>query len=136
MALSSVFLTGPAMRLREKVSSARALSTFLPRIICATRLSFCPLVRSRRNTALASLSLSARLVFGLLILLPLGLLVGRMPVVGEGRCELAELVADHLFRDDNRDMLVAVVDTERQADELRHDGRAARPHLDHFAAAA
>src|SRR3569623_1909084 len=135
MALSSVFLTGPAIRLREKVSAARALATFLPRIICATRLSFCPLVRSRRRTALASLSFSARLVFGLPMLLPLGLLVGRMPVIGAGRRELAELVADHLFRDDDRHMLVAVVDAKGQADELRHDGRAPAPHLDHFAAA-
>src|SRR3569623_1287764 len=135
MALSSVFFTGPAIRLREKVSSARALSTFLPRIICATRLSFCPLVRSRRRTALASLSFSARLVFGLPILLPLGFLVGRMPVVGAGRRELAKLVADHLFRDDDRHGLVAVVVTEGQADELRHDGRAAAPHLDHVVAA-
>src|SRR3954467_4075811 len=135
MALSSVFFTAPAMRLLEKVSSARAFSTFLPRISWATRLSFCPLVRSMRSTALASVSLSARLVFGLPMLLPLGFLVRRVPVIGAGRCELAELVADHLFRDDDRDMLVAVVDTERQADELRHDGRAAAPHLDHFAAA-
>src|SRR3569623_1091127 len=135
MALSSVFFTGPAIRLREKVSSARALSTFLPRIICATRFSFWPLVRSRRRTALASLSLSARLVFGLLMLLPLGLLVGRVPVVGTGRGELTELVADHFFRDDDRHMLVAIVDAEGQADELRHDGRAAAPHLAHVVAA-
>src|SRR3569833_3883990 len=135
IALSSVFFTGPAIRLREKVSSARALSTFLPRIICATRFSFWPLVRSRRRTALASLSLSARLVFGLPMLLPLGLLVGRVTVVGTGRCELAELVTDHLFGDDDRHVLVAVVDAEGQADELRHDGRAAAPHLDHVVAA-
>src|SRR3954471_9792194 len=88
-----------------------------------------------RSTALASLSLSARWVFGLPILLPLGLLVGRVPVVGTGRRELAELVADHLFRDDDRDVLVAIVDAERQSDELRHDGRAAAPHLDHVATA-
>src|SRR6195952_732928 len=110
MALSSVLRTGPAIRLFEKLSSARALSTFLPRIIAATRLSFCPLVRSMRRTAFASLSLSVRLVFGLPILLPLGLLVGRMPVIGAGRCEFAELMADHFFRDDDRDVLVAVVD--------------------------
>src|SRR5882724_10875246 len=129
MALSSVLRTGPAMRLCENCSSASAFSTFLPRIIWATRLSFWPEVRSIRNTALASLSLSARLVFGLPMLLPLGLLVGRMPVVGAGRCEFAELVADHFFRDDHRHVLVAVVDAEGQADELRHDGRAAAPHL-------
>jgi hypothetical protein len=36
MADSSVFLTSPAMRLREKVRSASAFSTFLPRMIDAT----------------------------------------------------------------------------------------------------
>ena len=35
------FLTSPAMRLRENSRSASAISTFLPRISCATRLSFC-----------------------------------------------------------------------------------------------
>jgi hypothetical protein len=56
MADSSVFLTVEAMRLREKVRSASALSTFLPRMIAATRLSFCGLMRSVRATACASLS--------------------------------------------------------------------------------
>src|SRR3569833_1641087 len=136
MALSSVCFSGPAMLLREKVSSARALSTFLPRIICATRFSFCELVRNRRRTALASLSLSARLVFGLPMLLPLGLLVGRVPVIGTGRCELAELVADHFLGHRDRDVHEAVVHAEGQPDELRQDGGAAAPHLDHFVAAA
>jgi hypothetical protein len=52
-----------AMRLREKVRSASALSTFLPRIIAATRFSFCGLMRSVRATACASLSASRRSVF-------------------------------------------------------------------------
>src|ERR1700744_255131 len=117
MALSSVLRTGTAIRLREKASSARALSTFLPRIIAATRLSLMALVLIVRRTALASLSLSARCVFCLPILLPLGLLVGRVPVIGAGRGELAKLVADHLFVDADRHMLVAVVDTEGEPDE-------------------
>ena len=54
---------------------------------------------------------------------------------GAGRRELAELVADHLLGDVHRDELLAVVDAERQADELRQDRRAARPGLDHFVAA-
>src|SRR5688500_3973439 len=107
------------MRLWLNSSSARAFSTFLPRISWASRFSFCGLIRSRRRTALASVSLSARGVFALPMLLPLGLLVGRMPVVGAGRCELAELVADHLFRDADRNVLLAVVDAEGNADELR-----------------
>src|SRR6185312_174137 len=132
MALSRVLRTGTAMRLRENCSSARALSTFLPRIRAATRLSLMALVLMVRRTALASLSLSARLVFCLPILLPPGLLVGRVPVIGAGRCELAELVADHLFVDAHRHVLVAIVDAEGEADELRQDRRAAAPDLDHF----
>jgi hypothetical protein len=40
-------------------------------------------------------------------------------VIGPGRREFAELVADHVFRHQHRNVLVAVVDAERQADELR-----------------
>src|SRR4029079_14739420 len=57
---SSVFFTSPAMRLREKVRSASALSTFLPRISWASRFSFCGLTRRSLVTALASLSASVR----------------------------------------------------------------------------
>src|SRR5690606_11148575 len=92
-------------------------------------------MRSIRSTAFASLSLRARSVFGLPILLPLGLLVGRMPVIGTGGSELTELVANHFLGDGHRDVLLAVVDAERDADELRQDGRATRPDLDHIVAA-
>src|SRR5438552_14261355 len=51
------------------------------------------------------------------------------------RRELAELVTDHLFRHQHRNMLLAVVDAEHQADELRQDGRAPAPDLDHLVAA-
>src|SRR5690349_20575387 len=47
-----------------------------------------------------------------------------------GRRELAELHADHVLVDRHRHELAAVVDIEGQADELRQDGRAARPGLD------
>ena len=53
------------MRFREKVRSASAESTFLPRISAATRLSFCGDTRSMRATAFASLSGNARVDFGL-----------------------------------------------------------------------
>src|SRR5690606_28726979 len=92
-------------------------------------------MRSIRSTAFASLSLRARSVFGLLILLPLGLLVGRMPVIGTGWGELAKLVTDHVLGDAHRNMLLAVVHAERDADKLRQDGRATRPDLDHIVAA-
>src|SRR5690349_14997175 len=55
------------MRLRENSSSASAVETFLPRMSCANRLSFCGLIRSMRATALASLSDSVRSRFFLLI---------------------------------------------------------------------
>src|SRR4051794_22632220 len=92
-------------------------------------------MRSMRSTALASLSASARWVFGLPMLLPLGLLVGRMTVIGTGRCEFAELVADHVFGHRDRNVLVAIVDAEHDADKLRQNGRAAAPDLDHVVAA-
>src|SRR5512141_1122491 len=46
------------------------------------------------------------------------------------RGELAQLVADHVFRDVHGDELVPVVDRQRVAHELGRDRRAARPGLD------
>src|SRR6202171_2129259 len=128
------FLTSTAIRLRENCRSASAAEAFRPRISCATRLSFCGLTRSIRATALASLSARTRSRFGLLIAYSsslLGFLVARMAMEGTGRRELAELVTHHFLVDRYRHMLLAVVDAEHQADELRQDGRAAAPDLDH-----
>src|SRR5206468_11576909 len=50
------------------------------------------------------------------------------------RRELAQLHAHHLLIDGDRDELAAIVDIEGQADELRQDGRTARPGLDRRAA--
>src|SRR4051794_6014912 len=121
MALCRVLRTSTAMRLRENSRSASATEAFLPRMSCATRFSFCGLTRTVRSTACASLSFRVRARFCLPILLPLGLLVGRMAVIGPGRRELAELVADHVFRHVDRDMLLAVVDAEGQPHELGQD---------------
>src|SRR6185312_11768951 len=49
---------------------------------------------------------------------------------GAGRGELAELVADHLLRHQDRNVLVAVVDAEGEAHELRQNRRAPAPDLD------
>src|SRR5262245_10206464 len=151
------------MRLRENSRSASAVATFLPRMSCATRLSFCGDTRSMRATDLASLSESARGCFFLLIACPsrrpasprsasrsrrgrrprgrsasarraLGLAVRRMAVEGPRRRELTKLVADHFLGDQHRDVLLPVVDAERQPNELRQDGRAAAPDLDHLVA--
>src|SRR4051812_35014287 len=54
---------------------------------------------------------------------------------GAGGRELAQLVADHVLGHQHGDVLVAVVDAEGDADELRQDGGAARPGLDHILAA-
>jgi len=58
-----------------------------------------------------------------------------MAVEHAGWSELTELVADHLFGDQNGDVLLPVVDAEVQADELRKDGRAPAPDLDHLVTA-
>src|SRR5580692_9702141 len=156
--------TSRAMRLRENSRSASAVATFLPRMSWARRLSFCGLMRSMRATALASVSESARSRFFLLMTKPLpasrraagrrcrrggrcrtgsgarrtgafGFAVRRMAVERAGRRELAEFVADHFLGDDHRDVLLAVVDAEGEADELRQDGRTPRPDADHLVAA-
>src|SRR5436305_857400 len=137
------FLTSPAMRLRENCRSASADDTFLPRISPATRLSFCGLMRSILAIALASLSARLRLRFSLLIVSsPQGPRSGLFgfPVAGvamerAGRRKLAELVSDHFLAHRHRNMFLAVVDAERQADELRQDRRAAAPDLDDIVAA-
>src|SRR5690606_37570123 len=68
-------------------------------------------------------------------LLPLGLLVRRVAREVPGRGELAALHADHLFRDEHRHVLLAIVNAGGQTDELRRDGGAARPGRDHGLAA-
>src|SRR5215831_17733692 len=132
------FLTSTAIRLRENCKSASAAEAFRPRISCATRLSFCGLTLSIRATALASLSARLRSRFGLLIASSsslLGFLVARMAVEGPRRRELAELVTDHFLVDRDRHVLLTVVDAEHEADELRQDGRATTPDLDHVVTA-
>src|SRR5215217_373507 len=135
MALSRHLRTSREMRFCENSRSASAVATFLPRMSCATRFSFCGETRSMRATALASLSGNARGVAALPILLPLRLLVRRVAVEGAGRRELAELVADHLLGHVDGDVLLTVVDAEGEADELRQDRGAAAPDLDHLVAA-
>src|SRR5436190_18915178 len=119
------------MRLGLNSSSLRARCTFRPRMDWATRFSLRALVRSVRTLATASASVSRRALACLLILLPLGLLVGCVTGEEAGGRELAQLHADHVFGDHHRDVLLAVVDAEGQAHELGHDRRATRPGLDH-----
>src|SRR6476646_2252012 len=153
--------TSLAMRLRENSRSASALATFLPRIICATRLSFCGELRSIWLTAFASLSSRSISRWRLLMAIlfdpyPLacrrrgcgrsrsrtrrcrsafGFAVGRMAVEHPGRRKLAELVTDHFFVHEHRNVLLAVIDAEIQPHELRQNGRTPAPYPDHFVAA-
>src|SRR3984957_4233244 len=81
--------TSRAMRLRENSRSASALATFLPRMSCAKRLSFCGLTRSMRATAFASLSESARSRFFLLMMSLPASRLGRRCGCGRRRGALA-----------------------------------------------
>src|SRR5437660_6284008 len=122
------------MRRREKVSSASAADAALPRIVCATRLSLRGLVRRPRMDAAASLSSSRRSAAGLPMSAPSRPLVAGVTVEGPGRGELAELVPDHVLRDQYRAEFVPVIDTEGEPDKLRKDRRPARPGADHLVA--
>ena len=90
-----------------------------------------------RPIAFAWWSVRTRARDSLPISRPLRFLVAAasMAVEGAGGRELAELVADHVLGDEHRNVLVAVVDAEGDADELRQDRRTARPGLDHVLAA-
>src|SRR5437868_5802452 len=59
-------------------------------------------------------------------------LAAAVSLKGSRRCELAELVADHVFRHVQAHELPSVMNEERRADELRDDGAVARPRLDRF----
>src|SRR5512147_1998632 len=53
-----------------------------------------------------------------------------VPAIVAGRAELTEPMADHVLGHVDRDVLLAVVDRDRVADERREDDRRARPRLD------
>ncbi len=66
-----------------------------------------------------------------LLLLSGFLFVPAMSLELTGWGELAELVTNHLFRHDDRNMLLAVIDAKGQANELRQNRAAARPDSNH-----
>src|SRR4029450_3886768 len=127
------FLTSLAIRFLENSRSASTVSTFLPRIICASRLSFCGEMRRVLATAFASSSASARSRFVLPIfaafsslprcscrrdLRPHGLLVAAVAVKSPGRREFAELVADHVLGHAHGNMLLTVVHAHCRPDHV------------------
>src|SRR5688572_23124377 len=86
------------------------------------------LIPTERAIARASIFLSP-----LAPLARLGALVDKlaaMALEGARGGELAELVPDHVLGEVHRDELVAVVHGQRVSDELRRDGRGARPGLE------
>src|SRR5512142_1872447 len=128
MADSSTFLMIRAPFLGENARTLSAWSTRLPRIRSATSRPFWAERRTPRSVAVVS-------IVGSLLLRPRGrrggdLLVGRVPLERARERELAELVADHVLGHVDRDVLLAVVHGDRQADEVGRDRRAARPGLD------
>src|SRR6185312_9368283 len=58
-----------------------------------------------------------------------------MAVEHPRRREFAELVTDHFLGDHYWNVLLPVIDTEVETDELRQDGRAAAPDADHLVTA-
>ncbi len=54
---------------------------------------------------------------------------------GPGRREFTELVTHHVLGHGDRDVFLAVVDAERETDELRQNRRPAAPDLDDLVAA-
>ena len=53
-----------------------------------------------------------------------------MTLEGLGRGELTELVANHGFGDEHRNMLATIVNGEGVSDEIRGDHRTTGPRLD------
>src|SRR5690348_6315869 len=94
--------------------AAWASSTGLPLIASVTRRAF--RVEPRRYLAVAETRICRPLPQSAG---PVGSLP--VPAVRAGRGELAEAVADHVLRDVHRHVLLAVVDGNRVADEVRED---------------
>src|SRR6476469_6390210 len=106
--------------LSENFSRLTARSADRPRTWSATRRAFWGEMRAVRRMALASIVIS---------LLP-GLLVAAMALERTGQCELAELVADHVLVDQDRDVVLAVMHGDGETHHFRHDHRTTRPGLD------
>src|SRR5687768_1857192 len=96
---STTFLMMSAPFFEQKVRMLNALSTFLPRTRSATRRAFC-------GDRCTPLSIADTCIVMLLLL---SLLVGGMTLERTGQCEFAELVANHVFRNQHRNMLLAIV---------------------------
>src|SRR5487761_11309 len=123
---SSTFfrIRAPFLGLNARMSSAR--STGRPRIWSAIRRPFWADRRTPRSVAVVCIMSSLPLRRGR----RRDLLVRRVALERAGQRELAELVTDHVLGHIDRNVLLAVVHGDREADEFRRDRRAARPGLD------
>src|SRR5512139_1977122 len=117
---SSTFLmiTAPFFGLKARIFSA--FSTRRPRIWSATRRPFCAERRVPRKIAETSIMRS----------LFLRLLVRNVSLEGTRYGKLAQFVADHVFSHKHRHMLAAVMNRNRQTDEVGQHGGTTRPGLD------
>src|SRR5271169_5727875 len=110
-----------------KASTLSALSTGRPRIWSATSRPFWADRRTPRRIALVSMPTS---LFPRPARRRNHFLVRRVSLERACQREFAELVSDHVFRDVHRNMLLTIVNGDRQADEVRGNGRASGPGLD------
>src|SRR5437773_2067539 len=107
-------------------SVASASPTDFPRIWSSTSRAFRADTRTKRARASVRTALRLPRERGRSLL-------GRgVRLERAGHRELTQPVTDHVLRDVDRNELLAVVDGERVADELRRDRRAARPRLQHL----
>src|SRR6187399_1122944 len=106
------------------LSVLSALDASAPRTVSATRRHFCGEMRAYLSFAVASM-LGRSLHF----------LVARVRLERARRRELTQLVTHHVFSDERRDVLTAVMHGDRETHHVGNDHRAARPRLDRLAIA-
>src|SRR5439155_26221437 len=126
---ASTFSTSRAAARDVKASTARASGTLRPRMCSATTRALRADVRT--HLAWARTVWVSTVAIRVLASLHLRLAIARMTPKQPRRGELAELVADHLLRDEHRHVLPSVVDGDRVPDHLREDRGRARPGPDH-----
>src|SRR5262249_47283888 len=106
------------------LSVCNALFTGLPRTTSATSRHFCGLMRAYLSLASTCIFFTPGLCAGFR---RRHFLVARVHLEGARRGELAELVADHVFRHQHRHVLTPVVDGNREPHHVGHDHRTPRP---------
>src|SRR5437868_850280 len=103
-----------------------ASCTGSPRTRSTTRRHFIGVMRRYRTWASAAFGGRCRVLFSATTRPPIVL---HVPTERARRGELAELVPDHRLGDEHRDVLAAVVHSQRVAEHVRDDRGATRPGL-------